>query len=325
MAILSKPVGIAMAAVVGISAGAAFGQSTPVLTGAAAYGDWRSDAPGVRRKITPADMPPPYATPSANRHPSIVARPGGAWPKAPAGFAVELFASGLDNPRLLRVAPGGDIFVAESRPGRIRVLRATSNAGAPEIHTFADGLDRPFGIAFWPPGADPRFVYVADTDAIVRFPQSTRRSAARRYRRDDRRRIAAGRPLDSGRRLLRRWCPYVRLGGFAQQRCRAFNRRAVGFRGGARRRARLHPGGQGRTDLCNRRAQLRRVGGAACDRRAVVLDQRARRARRRLPARLCDPRARRRFLRLAVVLHGRQRGPSSPWRKARSARPCHCT
>ena len=170
MAILSKPVGIAMAAVVGISAGAAFGQSTPVLTGAAAYGDWRSDAPGVRRKITPADMPPPYATPSANRHPSIVARPGGAWPKAPAGFAVELFASGLDNPRLLRVAPGGDIFVAESRPGRIRVLRATSNAGAPEIHTFADGLDRPFGIAFWPPGADPRFVYVADTDAIVRFP-----------------------------------------------------------------------------------------------------------------------------------------------------------
>src|SRR6516165_3020790 len=125
MVILSKPVGIVMAAVVGIAAGAALGQSAPVLTGAAAYGDWRSDAPGVRRKITPADMPPPYATPSANRHPSIVARPGGAWPKAPAGFAVELFAS---------------------------------------------GLDRPFGIAFWPPGADPRFVYVADTDAIVRFP-----------------------------------------------------------------------------------------------------------------------------------------------------------
>src|SRR5271166_4337337 len=170
MAILSKPAGIAMAAVVGIAVGTALGQSTPVLTGAASYGDWRSDAPGVRRRITPGDMPPAYATPSANRHPTIVARPDGAWPKAPPSFAVELFASGLDNPRLLRVAPGGDIFVAESRPGRIRVLRATNDAGTPEIHTFADGLDRPFGIAFWPPGGNPRYVYVADTDAVVRFP-----------------------------------------------------------------------------------------------------------------------------------------------------------
>src|SRR5271155_2210303 len=129
-----------------------------------------ADAPGVRRKVTPADMPPPYATRSANRHPSIVARPPGARPKAPPGFAVELFASGLDNPRLLRVAPSGDIFVAESRTGSRLVLRATSDAAMPEIYTFAGGLDRPFGIAFWPPGANPRYVYVANTDAVVRFP-----------------------------------------------------------------------------------------------------------------------------------------------------------
>src|SRR6516162_10461895 len=163
MGISANPTAIWLAALVGSAA--AFGQSSPVLMGAAAYGDWRSDAPGVRRKITPADMPPPYATPSANRHPSIVARPGGAWPKAPAGFTVELFASGLDNPRLLRVSPSGDIFVAESGPGRIRVLRASEPAGTPEIHTFAEGLDRPFGIAFWPPGANPQYVYVANTDA----------------------------------------------------------------------------------------------------------------------------------------------------------------
>ncbi|HKM71914.1 MAG TPA: hypothetical protein VJX94_17960, partial [Stellaceae bacterium] len=159
-----------MAAVVGITAGAGLGQSAQLLTGAAAHGDWRSDAPGVRRKVTPADMPPPNATPSANRHPSIVARPPGAWPKAPPGFAVELFPSGLDNPRLPRVAPRGDIFVVESQSGRIRVLRATNDPGAPEIDTFADGLDRRFGIAFWPPGANPRYVYVANTDAVVRFP-----------------------------------------------------------------------------------------------------------------------------------------------------------
>ena len=38
---------------------------TGLLTGKAAMGDWRSDAPGVRRRITPADLPPPYASPSA--------------------------------------------------------------------------------------------------------------------------------------------------------------------------------------------------------------------------------------------------------------------
>ena len=53
MAILSKTVGIVVAAAVGVAAGAALGQSTPVLTGAAVYGDWRSDAPGVRRRISP--------------------------------------------------------------------------------------------------------------------------------------------------------------------------------------------------------------------------------------------------------------------------------
>src|SRR6266851_6286490 len=92
------PIGIVMAALVGAAAIAAFAQSPAVLTGAAAYGDWRNDAPGVRRKITPADMPQPYATPSVDQVPSVVARPDGAWPTAPPGFVVELFASGLDNP-----------------------------------------------------------------------------------------------------------------------------------------------------------------------------------------------------------------------------------
>src|SRR6476659_10357709 len=112
-----------VAALVGTAATTASGQSPPVLTGTAAYGDWRSDAPGVRRKITPADMPPPYETASANRHPTVVARPADAWPKAPPGFVVELLAGGLDNPRLIRVSPSGDIFVAESGAGRIRILR----------------------------------------------------------------------------------------------------------------------------------------------------------------------------------------------------------
>jgi glucose/arabinose dehydrogenase len=170
MGMIPNAKGIVVAALVGTTVNTAFGQSQPVLTGAAAYGDWRSDAPGLRRKLTPADMPPPYETASANRGPTVVAHPGDAWPKAPPGFVVELFASGLDNPRLIRVSPSGDVFVAESGPGRIRVLRAAAGAKTPEVHAFAEDLYQPFGIAFWPSGPNPRYVYVANTDSVVRFP-----------------------------------------------------------------------------------------------------------------------------------------------------------
>jgi len=142
-----------------------------VLTGKAALGDWTTDTPGVRRRITAADLPQPFATESVDNGPRLIPRPEGAWPRAPAGFVVEEFAVGLQNPRLLRAAPNGDVFVAESRAGRVRVLRARGGAGRAETsEVFAEGLDRPFGIAFYPPGPDPRFVYVANTGSVVRFP-----------------------------------------------------------------------------------------------------------------------------------------------------------
>jgi glucose/arabinose dehydrogenase len=142
-----------------------------VLTGAAAFGDWRDDAPGVWRHIAPADLPPPGATPSASNTARIVARPAGAVPRVPPGFKVELFASGLNAPRALRVAPNGDIFVAETDAGRIRVLRAPDGANKPsETGTFASGLGEPFGLAFYPPGPDPQWLYVAMTTTVVRFP-----------------------------------------------------------------------------------------------------------------------------------------------------------
>jgi glucose/arabinose dehydrogenase len=142
-----------------------------VLTGQGAFGDWTSDAPGVRRRITAADLPRPYATRSVDAGSRVVPRPEGVWPKAPAGFKVEEFAAGLQNPRLIRTAPNGDLFVAESRPGRVRVLRAAPGAGKAETNEiFAEGLRRPFGIAFYPAGPEPRYVYVANTDSVVRFP-----------------------------------------------------------------------------------------------------------------------------------------------------------
>jgi glucose/arabinose dehydrogenase len=88
----------------------------------------------------------------------------------PDGFAVTLFASGLQGPRLIRVAPNGDIFVAESSAGRIHVFRTGEDESKPaQDSIFASGLNRPFGIAFYPAGDDPRYVYVANTDGVVRF------------------------------------------------------------------------------------------------------------------------------------------------------------
>src|SRR5580704_19031292 len=80
------------------------------LTGQAAYGDWKTDAPGVTRKITPADIPATGASPVGVALASIIAKPADAGLKVPAGFHVEAFAK-LEHPRLVRVAPNGDIFV----------------------------------------------------------------------------------------------------------------------------------------------------------------------------------------------------------------------
>jgi glucose/arabinose dehydrogenase len=144
--------------------------SNSILEGAAAYGDWRTDAPGIRRYIRPSDLPAPYASSSAENVVSVVAKPADAELHVPSGFTVKLLASGLNQPRLIRVAPNSDIFIAESGAGQIRVLRL-SDAGDDVIanETFAFGLRLPFGIAFYPNGDDPQWIYVANTDSVVRF------------------------------------------------------------------------------------------------------------------------------------------------------------
>ena len=139
-----------------------------LLEGTAAFGDWRTDHPGARRLIRPQDLPAPDMAQSASNVVRTVRRTDDQKPIVPNGFEVNLFASGLLSPRVLRTAPNGDIFVAESAAGRIRVLRP-NGSGAPESKTFATGLRYPFGIAFYPPGPNPQWVYSADTNSVVRF------------------------------------------------------------------------------------------------------------------------------------------------------------
>src|ERR1700760_1929566 len=165
-----RTLALALTLVVLAGYGAADAQSNR-REGKDAFGSWQQDAPGTVRLIRPQDLPAPGATASAANMSRIVPRPAEAAPQVPAGFKIELFAEGLRGPRIMRVAPNGDIFVAETGPGRIRVLRAADGSAKPASNEiFASGLHAPFGIAFFPSGDNPQWVYVANTDSVVRFP-----------------------------------------------------------------------------------------------------------------------------------------------------------
>jgi glucose/arabinose dehydrogenase len=143
----------------------AFGQ---VLRGGAADGSWHDDKPGVRRLFTPQDLPaiskPTYGVAQ------VVAMPAGARPQVPDGFSAELVTSDVQKPRVIRVAPNGDLFVADSMFGSVHVFRVPAGRAKPEKHAvFASGLQQPFGIAFYPLGPNPRWVYIANSDGVVRF------------------------------------------------------------------------------------------------------------------------------------------------------------
>jgi len=172
------------------AAASSLAQSAP-LTGQAAFADYSKQVPGAHRKITVADLPEPNSAESVDNGPKLVPRPEGAWPIAPAGFKVTLYAGGdsapfqrsenskevapaktgtFRMPRLVRFAPNGDLFLSDSGAGILFVLRGTGPDGkAQTISRFATGLDHPFGIAFYP-AENPKYVYVANTTTVVRFP-----------------------------------------------------------------------------------------------------------------------------------------------------------
>ena len=137
-----------------------------LITGKDAFVSAVDLKPGSFRKITVTDLPEPTA---AKPFPGkVVPRRETDMPHAPAGFKVELYAhDNLKAPRQIRRAPNGDLFVAETSTGEIKIVR--DNNGKPEISVFASGLQRPFGVNFYPVGANPQFVYVGNTGSVVRF------------------------------------------------------------------------------------------------------------------------------------------------------------
>ena len=152
------------------------GATVPPIRRDSPFTDYRGQIPGKSHLIRVEDLPAPNEAQSIDNGPRLVPRPKGALPQAPAGFKVQLYADGLDNPRLIRVAPNGDVFVAESKHDTLRVLRGvTADGKAAQSGVYARGLNKPFGIAFYPqgPGVEPQWLYVANTDAVVRFSYRT--------------------------------------------------------------------------------------------------------------------------------------------------------
>jgi glucose/arabinose dehydrogenase len=144
----------------------------PVLKGPAAFGSWQQDKPGVRRLLTPHDMPP--IGNSTRNFSQVVPMPAGAKLQVPEGFTVEMVASSLANPRAIRLAPNGDLFVADSMSNSVRILRVPLGSATPiRNEVFADGLYQPFGIAFYPLGSNPEWIYIANSDGVVRHPYKT--------------------------------------------------------------------------------------------------------------------------------------------------------
>lgn len=153
------------------SATAAACAQAQVLTGKQAFTNYTKEKPGVIRKLTVADLPMPYATPGVDNGAEMVPRPANVWPQAPHGFKVSLYYTGLDQPREIRTAPNGDLFVALSYQNKVMVFRGVGPDGkAKEVSTFADNLDMPFGISFYPAGPNPKWVYIGNTDSVERFP-----------------------------------------------------------------------------------------------------------------------------------------------------------
>jgi glucose/arabinose dehydrogenase len=127
-----------------------------------------SESPNELRHydITLADLPPPQVQRGPVNGSRIIPKPNDAKLTSPPGFEISTYAEGnLDRPRWLALAPNGDVFVAESEGKRISILRDSNGDGTVDQRfVFADGLNAPFGMAFW-----RDYLYVGNNNAVIRF------------------------------------------------------------------------------------------------------------------------------------------------------------
>jgi glucose/arabinose dehydrogenase/cytochrome c2 len=142
---------------------------TPQAGGSKA-GAWSEDKPGDLHHITVASLVQPYASESAGNGPKVAPRSNGALPAVPKDFKVSTFAEDSGKARLPLRLPNGDILLADTGKGQLVLLRSKVGDKADSSSVFASGLSRPYGMALWPSGPNPKYLYVANVNSVVRFP-----------------------------------------------------------------------------------------------------------------------------------------------------------
>jgi len=149
-----------------------------VMTGSMAFSNTASLSPGWARKIAAKDLPQPQPPGGGKSFLMMLrgglggssARPQSAIPKAPSGFRVNIYVdAGLRNPRQIRRAPNGDMFVADTGGGVVRIFRGMTADGKPRESSEYTSMPGAFGINFYPPGPNPQWVYVTNTGTLVRY------------------------------------------------------------------------------------------------------------------------------------------------------------
>jgi glucose/arabinose dehydrogenase len=119
---------------------------------------------------SPRQLPPPFATPSADNRSQVVPKPDNARVSVPNGFTAEVVADGFDTPRFMLPTAGGEVLLSDSAratPGKgsVYVIADKDKNGSFESKTrILDNLDRPFGIALW-----KDYIYVAETTSLKRY------------------------------------------------------------------------------------------------------------------------------------------------------------
>ena len=144
----------------------ALAASIAVLGFAWAQDNLNHETVGQHFTYIASNLPPPYATPASAERSVKVQPADPAKLQLPKGFHANIFAGNLTNARWMQVAPNGDVFLAESEPGKITLLRDAKGDGTASLRTtFAEGFKNPHGMAI----ANGKF-YVADSYGVYSFP-----------------------------------------------------------------------------------------------------------------------------------------------------------
>jgi len=108
------------------------------------------------------NLPAPYATPSVRNQSKVVAAPSGAQLKVPAGFKVEEYMTGFQQPRFMTLGPNKELIVVDSAAGVVYVV--PNPLQSKDKKELLKGLNRPFGVAFW-----KDYIYVGENTSVKRY------------------------------------------------------------------------------------------------------------------------------------------------------------